>query len=86
MELCIDYDGKGRRFAEIYLPGTRDQLSEALILLADEMALYLGRPVEVVHAAGYNDLRNLYEDLCITEGVPVYLSDDVYLGSDGRLL
>lgn len=86
VDLCIDSDGKGRRFAEICLPGTREQLIEALALLADEMARYLGQPAEDDHAAGCSDLRDLYDDLCIAEGVPVYLSDGMYLGSDGRLL
>lgn len=86
VDLCIDSDGKGRRFAEICLSGTRDQLFEALTLLADEMARYLGQPAEVDHTAGCSDLRDLYDDLCIAEGAPIYLSDGVYLGSDGRLL
>ena len=86
VDLCIDRDGKGRRFAEICLPGTRDQLIEALTLLADEMARYLSHPTEEEHTAGCSDLSDLYDNLCIAEGVPVYLSDGMYLGSDGRLL
>ena len=86
VELCIDNDGKGRRFAEICLPGTRDQLIEALALLTDDIARYLGLRSEDNHTAGCSDLRDLYDDLCIAEGVPVYLSDGMYLGSDGRLL
>jgi hypothetical protein len=61
-------------------------LFEALTLLADEMARYLGQPTEVDHTAGCSDLRDLYDDLCIAEGAPIYLSDGMYLGSDGRLL
>jgi len=86
VDLCIDSDGKGRRFAEICLCGTRDQLFEALTLLADEVARYLGQSAKVDHTVGCSDLRDLYDDLCIAEGVPVYLSDGMYLGSDGRLL
>lgn len=85
-DLNIEIDGKGRRFAEICLPGTRDQLIEALTLLADEMARYLGQPAEEDHTAGCSDLRDLYDDLCIADGVLVYLSDGMYLGSDGRLI
>ncbi|MCE8540218.1 hypothetical protein KBY27_22365 [Ruegeria pomeroyi] len=86
VDLCIDIDGKGRWFAEICLPGTRDQLIELLTLLANEMARYLRRSAEDDHTAGCSDLRDLYDDLCIAEGVPVYLSDGMHLGSDGRLL
>ena len=41
---------------------------------------------DVDHTAGCSDLRDLYDDLCIAEGAPIYLSDGMYLGSDGRLL
>ena len=85
VNLCVDIDGKGRRFAEVSLPGTRDQLIQVLPLLAEEMARYLDQRVENGKTISYSDLRDLYDDLCISEGEPVYLSDGVYLGSDGRL-
>lgn len=86
VNLCIKSDGKGRTFAEICLLGTRHQLTEALTLLADEMARYLCQPTEVEDAVGCRDLSDLYDDLCIAEDVPVYLSDGIYLGYEGRLL
>lgn len=84
-DVSIEIDGKGRRFGEITLPGSRELLIEALQYLAEEMEPHLGRPLEHAHDSGYGDLRELYDDLCHVEGKPVYLSDGVYLGSDGRL-
>lgn len=86
VDLCVDRDGKGRRFAEITLPGTRDQFIEVLPLLAEEMARYLDQRKENAHTIGCNELRDLYDDLCIFDGEPIYLSDGVSLGSDGQLL
>ncbi|AOZ70744.1 hypothetical protein LPB142_16565 [Rhodobacter xanthinilyticus] len=84
-DVNIEIDGKGRRFGEIALAGSREQLIEALRLLAEQMEDHLGRSFDSAHDSGYSDLRELYHDLHHTEGEPVYLSDGVYLGSDGRL-
>ena len=85
VDLCIDIDGKGRRFAEISLQGKRDQFIQVLLLLAEEMARHIEQRRGDGQTIGQSDLRGLYDDLCISEGEPVYLSDGVYLGSDGRL-
>ena len=84
-DVSIEVDGKGRRFGEIILPGSREQLIEAIHRLAEEMERHLSRPLDDAHDSGYSDLRELYDDLCHTVGEPVYLSDGVYLGSDGSL-
>ncbi|WP_114283721.1 hypothetical protein [Candidatus Halocynthiibacter alkanivorans] len=75
-DVSIEIDGKGRRFGEVTLQGSRDELIEVLRDLAEEMDLRLGRSSESV----------LYDDLCVVESEPVYLSDGVYLDPDGRLL
>lgn len=85
VKLCVDRDGKWRRFAEITLPGTRDQFIEVLPLLADEMARHLDQRTENDRTTRCNDLRDLYDDLSISEGEAIYLSDGVSLGSDGQL-
>ena len=84
-DVSIDVDGKGRQFGEIALAGSREQLIEALHLLAEQMEKHLCRPMDGAHDSGYSDLRGLYDDLCHADGEPVYLSDGVYLGSDARL-
>lgn len=84
-DVSIDIDGKGRQFGEVALSGSRDVLIEALGELAKEMELHLGRCRRSTRDVGYNDLRNLYDDLCVVEGEPVYLSDGVYLDADGHL-
>lgn len=84
-DVSIEIDGKGRRFGEITMQGSREFLIEALQHLAQVMAPHLGRRLEHAHDSGYGNLRELYDDLCYAEGEPVYLSDGVYLGSDGRL-
>jgi hypothetical protein len=81
--VSIDRDRKGRLFGEVTLAGSRDELIEALGQLATEIETLLGREANV--DAGYNDLRDMYNDLCHTDGAPVYLSDGLYLGSDGQL-
>ena len=84
-DVSIEVDGKGRQFGEIALTGSREQLIEAFHLLAEQMEYHLCRPMDGTHEGGYSDLRELYDDLCHTDGVPVYLSDSMYLGSNGRL-
>lgn len=84
-DVSIEIDGKGRWFGKITLPGSREHLVEVLQRLAEEMEPHLGRLLDDAHDSGYSDLRELYDDLCHAEGEPVYLSDGVYLGSDGRL-
>lgn len=84
-DVSIEVDGKGRLFGEITLSGSREQLIEAIQWLAEEMARQLFRSLEDTHDSGYSDLRELYDDLCHAVGEPVYLSDGVYLGSDGSL-
>jgi hypothetical protein len=84
-DVTIKVDRKGRWFGEITEPGTRDQFIRALHLLAEQMEDLLGRPSEIVRDGGYSDLRDLHRDLCVVEGEPIYLSDGVYLGSDGRM-
>lgn len=84
-DVSIEADGKGRLFGEITLPGSREQLIEALHRLAEEMERNLSRPLDDAHNSGFGDLRELYDDLCHAVGEPVYLSDGVYLGSDGGL-
>lgn len=84
-DVSIEVDGKGRQFGEIALAGSREQLIEALHLLAEQMENHLCRPMDGAHDGGCSDLRGLYDDLCHTDGEPVYLSDGMYLGSDGRL-
>lgn len=86
VELCIDIDGKGRPFAQVRLPGSRELLLEAFTLLAEEMGAYLAEPKHHSPFTASGDLSDLYDDLCITEGEPVYLSDGVYLGPDGHLI
>ena len=83
-DVSIDIDGKGRQFGEITLPGSRNVLFEALGELAKEMELHLGRSRRSTRDVGYNDLRNLYDDLCVVKGEPAYLSDGVYLDADGH--
>lgn len=85
LDVSIEVDGKGRPFGEIVLLGSPDELINALRDLAQEMELYLGQPSESRHNTGYNDLRDLYNDLYVLEGEPVYLSDGVYLESNGHL-
>lgn len=84
-DVSIEVDAKGRQFGEIALAGSRKQLIEALHLLAEQMENHLSRPMDGAHDCDHSDLRRLYDDLYHTEGEPVYLSDGVYLGSDGRL-
>lgn len=84
-DVSIEIDGKGRRFGEITLPGAREQLIEAFHRLAEEMERHLDRPLDGACDCKYSDLRELYDDLCHSLGEPVYLSDGVYLGLDGRL-
>ena len=84
-DVSIEVDGKGRQFGEIALAGSREQLIEAFRRLAEQMEDHLCRPADCAHDSASSDLRRLYVDLCHTEGEPVYLSDGVYLGSDGHL-
>lgn len=84
-DVSIEVDGKGRLFGEVTLPGSRDHLVEALHQLAEEMERNLSRPLDDAHNSGFSDLRELYDNLCHAVGEPVYLSDGVYLGSDGSL-
>ncbi len=84
-DVNIEIDGKGRPFGEIALAGSREQLIEALHQLTEQMEDHLGRLLDDAHDRGCTDLLGLYGDLCICEGEPVYLSDGVFLGSDGRL-
>jgi hypothetical protein len=74
-DVSIEIDGKGRRFGEITLQGSQDELIEVLRAIAEEMHIRLGRSSE----------NALYDDLCVVEGEPVYLSDGVNLDPDGRL-
>ena len=84
-DVNIEIDGKGRRFGEIALAGSREQLIEALHLLAEEMEDHLGRSLDDAHDRGCSDLPDLYKALYICEGEPVNPSDGVYLRYDGRL-
>ncbi len=83
--MSVEIDGKGRRFGEIPLAGSREQLIKALHRLAEEMERHLSRPLDDARESGYSDLRELYDDLRHAVDEPVYLSDGVYLGSDRRL-
>lgn len=82
--VSTDRDGKGRCFGEVVLTGARDQLIGALGALAEEMEKHLGKRIN--RANDCSDLLGLYDDLCYTDGQPVYLSDGVYLTNDGRLI
>ena len=84
-DVSIDVDGKGRQFGEIALAGSREQLIEVFRLLAEQVEIHLSPLADCAHDSGCCDLRRLYDDLCHTEGEPVYLSDGMYLGSGGHL-
>jgi len=84
-DVSIEIDSKGRRFGEITLQGSQDELIEALRELAKEIQTHLGRSSERNRNIGYSELHNLYDDLSALEGEPVYLSDGMYLDADGRL-
>lgn len=78
-------DGKGRRFVRTDYDGTRKKLLGIFEAIAEEMVVELGLASSSSAEAGYSDMRDLYDDLCHTEGEPVYLSDGVYLYPDGSL-
>lgn len=67
------------------MSGSQDQLVETLHQLAEEMEPNLSRSLDGVNDNGLGELREIYDDLCHTAGEPVYLSDGVYLDSDGNL-
>lgn len=82
-DVVTDRDGKGRCFASINLAGNREDLLDAFKQLAEQIEKILDRKIN--RDTGYNDMRDLYNDLCHTVGEPVYLSDGVYLGSEGHM-
>jgi hypothetical protein len=84
-DVSIEMDGKGRRFGEITLAGSRGNLIGALRELAEEMEHFLARSLGSAHHSRDSDRRDLYDDLCAEEGTPIYLSDGVYLSADGHL-
>jgi hypothetical protein len=84
-DVSIETDGKGRRFGEVTLVGSRGELIGALRELAEETEHFLARSSGSVHGSRNSELRDRYDDLCVEDGAPVYLSDGVYLGADGHL-
>lgn len=78
-------DGKGRPFVQTDYNGSRDELRDMLEALANKMSDHLKLAKVPSNDTGYSDLRDLYDDLCVVDGEPVYLSDGVYLGPDGKM-
>ena len=83
--VSIKEDREGRRFGEFTFSGPPDESIGLFQWLAEEIERHLFELPDDADDSGYSDLRDLYDDLCHIEGEPVYLSDGVYLGSDGRL-
>lgn len=84
-DVRIEIDKKGRRFGEITGRGTREELIEVIRQLAEEMEPILRRPSESTHHCECRDMRAIHHELCGLDGEPVYLSDGMYLDSDGRI-
>lgn len=78
-DLEIRQDGVGRPFSEITGKGSEDDCVIFFAMLAEEMGATLS------FDAG-NDMRDLYSDICHTDGEPMYLSDGIYLEPDGELI
>lgn len=83
-DVTIELDQKRRLFGEISGQGTREELTEALRRLAEQVEHVLSRSYDNLCDCGYVDMREVYQELCVLEGDPVYLSDGVYLNRDGR--
>lgn len=82
-DVSRELDGKGRAFGEITLKGSEEELVEALCTLAKEMEFLIAQTPQVGAIENQFALSDLYADLCIEDGMPVYLSDGVYLDADG---
>ena len=78
-DLEIRRDSHGRAFGEITGKGSEDDFVRFFALFAGEMGATLS------FDAG-NDMRDLYNDICHTDGEPMYLSDGIYLEPDGELI
>ncbi len=78
-DLEMRQDANGRQFGEVTIEGSEDICISFLKMLAEDMGATLGLD------AG-NDMRDLYNDICHTDGEPMYLSDGVYLEPDGELI
>lgn len=77
--LCYD-EQSSRKFGECTGEGSIDDLQTALTDLTEEMAMKLG-----LLPSSRDEMQALYSDLCIGDGIPVYLSDGGYLDADGNL-
>ena len=74
----ITEDGNFRPFGETTRRGSKESCINFVTILAKDMGNTLNLDVG-------NEMRNLYNDICHTDGEPMYLSDGVYLNSDGEL-
>lgn len=83
--VSLELDGKRRAFGEITLKGSEEELVEVLRALAKEMEFLIAQPRQVGAIENNFSLSDLYTDLCVQDGMPVYLSDGVYLEADGRM-
>jgi hypothetical protein len=78
-DLEIRRDGVGRPFAEITGKGSEDSCISSLGMLAEDMGATLNLDTG-------NDMRDLHNEICHTNGEPMYLSDGIYLEPDGELI
>jgi len=77
--LQVRKDEAGRIFGEIRGKGSESDWISFLKILAKDVGAILNLD------AG-NDMRDLYTDICHTNGEPMYFSDGVYLEADGELI
>lgn len=93
-DVVTRWDWNDRLFAEISGQGSEEDCIRALAVLAEAMGFVLGfGEVETDRrifcgrqTAKSNDMRELYDAICHTDGEPVYLSDGVYLEPSGELI